>query len=395
MRKNASLRFNLNVVVLALVLFTLFRFCSPVFINGTQLAPFYTMLSKAVAAVIIGWYILLYRKASVPFLMILSFFAIRFLITLWHVPQNIMRVFMGAYPVLALVCISEMLLNWNPKLYINSFGASLKLLCTVNALQSILLPNLFYQKYIIGGENQIVFSYVISVFLEKAREQENSKKTTWYLVLLTISIVRIFSAGNLLGWMVFLFLIYYYKKPRQLKAITIFWGYCISWILIVIVRIQNIFSWLIVGILHKNLTFTNRTVIWDNALGSIKGRPLFGYGIQDTVNLFYTYILRPGKPTVNSWFSAHNQVIQTLYESGVISMVPVILLAIFAFKRLDQNRNSKMYAIMTAGIIGVSVSLMAEAPGWDSLFILLTLAYHIRKIPVGCDNTKEITHGEY
>jgi O-antigen ligase len=163
----------------------------------------------------------------------------------------------------------------------------------------------------------------------------------------------------------------------------------ISWILIVIVRIQNVFAWLIVGILYKNLTLTNRTVIWDNALGSIKKRPLLGYGVQNTVNLFYTYIFRFGKPAVNSWLSAHNQVLQTLYESGIVSMIPIMLLIIIALKRLDDNKKNKMYPAMVAGIIGLSVSLMAEAPGWDSVFILLTLAYHIRKIPTAIDHDWE------
>ena len=376
MRKYGLFRLEFNTVVIALILFTLFRFCSPIFINGTHLAPFYTLISKTVTAIAIVWYIVLFRKASVPFLILVSFYIVRLNVTLWYAPQNLMRVFMSAYPIIGLVCISEIMLKRNARLFVKSFSGILKILCTVNALQSLLLPNLFYQKYILGGENQIVFSYIISIVMEKACCRRSQKNFNGYLVLLSLSIIRIFSAGNLLGWTVFLAICFYYRKPRKLKSITLFWGYCVSWILIVIVRIQNIFAWLIVGILHKNLTLTNRTVIWDNALGSIKERPLFGYGVQNTVNLFYTYIVRQGKPTVNTWFSAHNQVVQTLYESGIVSMIPVILLCIIVFKRLDKNKNSKMFPIMVAGIIGLSVSIMAEAPGWDSIFILLILAYH-------------------
>lgn len=70
-------------------------------------------------------------------------------------------------------------------------------------------------------------------------------------------------------------------------------------------------------------------------------------------------------------------------------MIPIMLLSIIAFKRLDENRKNKMYPVVAAGIIGLSVSQMAEAPGWDSVFILLTLAYHIRKIPTAIDNDLE------
>lgn len=392
MKKSSSFEVDITVTAVAVLLFALFRFCSPVFINGTQLAPYYTLISKIVAAGVIGWYVLVYRKASGPFLLFMAFYGIRLCITLWYVPQNFMRVIMNAYPIMGLVCISEILLERNARLYIRGFAGILKILCTVNALQSLLMPDLFYQKYIIGGENQIVFSYIISIVLEKSVQRKTIK---WYIILLTLSIVRIFSAGNLLGWAFFLTIYYYYRRPRNIKSITFFYGYCVSWVLIVVVRIQNIFAWLIVGILHKNLTFTNRTIIWDNALGSIRNRPLLGYGVQNTVNLFYTYIVRPGKPTVNSWFSAHNQVIQTLYESGIVSMIPVMLLCIMVFKKLDKNRNNRMYPVMVAGIIGLSVSLMAEAPGWDSVFILLTFAYHIQKIPNVTDTNWEKIDDKY
>lgn len=380
MKKSSPLTIDLYIVVLAVILFTLFRFCSPVFINETSFASFYTSVSKLVVLAIAVWYIFIHRKAGVPFLLIFLFFLIRFFVTLWYAPQNIMRVFMGAYPILGLICISEILLKANAIIFIKSFAGILKLLCAINALQSIFLPNLFYQKYILGGENQIVFAYILSVVLESARKRGKKIYYKLYLGILTISILCIFSAGNLLGWVVFLALLIYYRKPRKIKSITFLYGYCVSWFLVVIVRVQNAFSWLIVNILHKDLTLTNRTIIWDIAFEAIKEKPLFGYGVQNTVDLFYVYLLRPGKPTVNSWFSAHNQVVQTLYESGIVSIIPVILLLVIVFRRLDRNEKNSEYPIMVAGLIGLSVSMMVEAPGWDSLFILLTLAYYIREV---------------
>lgn len=189
MKKSSSFKIDIAVTAVEVLLFALFRFCSPVFINGTQLASCYTLISKIVAAGVIGWYVLVYRKASVPFLLLMAFYGIRLCITLWYVPQNFMRVIMNAYPIMGLVCISEILLERNARLYIRGFAGILKILCIVNALQSLLMPNLFYQKYIIGGENQIVFSYIISVVLEKVYGE---KKIKWYVMLLTLSIPKDF-----------------------------------------------------------------------------------------------------------------------------------------------------------------------------------------------------------
>ena len=47
---------------------------------------------------------------------------------------------------------------------------------------------------------------------------------------------------------------------------------------IVLLRLQNIFSFIIQNILGKDLTFTGRTRIWDNAIEFIKARFIIGYG---------------------------------------------------------------------------------------------------------------------
>lgn len=372
-----DIKINIKVLFWGITLFFLYRFWSPVFINGTQFAPFYTLVSKLIAASILGYYLFVYRKITIPFILIAFYFIIRFGITVCYKPENVTRVFMEAYPVLALVSISEILLNSQKDIYIESVSLILRWMCILNAIQSLFFPNLFYGKYLIGGENQIVFSYILSAVLEKYRCGE--KKYILYLIFLTLSVLKIFSAGNLLGWFIFLLIYFFYNKPRTIKAISIFRGYCIGWILIVVVRIQNVFSWLIEDVLHKNLTFTNRTIIWDQALQWIRKKPLFGYGVQDRGDIFYIYIYRTGRPTVNAWLSAHNQIIQTLYESGIISMIPIILLCILGVKIMDLNRKNKMYPIMIAGIIGISVSMIAEAPGWYSLLILLIWAINIKK----------------
>ncbi|MFR3202482.1 MAG: O-antigen ligase family protein [[Clostridium] leptum] len=48
---------------------------------------------------------------------------------------------------------------------------------------------------------------------------------------------------------------------------------------IVIFRMQNLFAFLIEDILHKNLTLTGRTVIWDRTLELIGEKPILGHGV--------------------------------------------------------------------------------------------------------------------
>ena len=48
---------------------------------------------------------------------------------------------------------------------------------------------------------------------------------------------------------------------------------------IVFLRLQEVFSYLIVNILGKDLTFTGRTVIWDYYINEIKNSWVIGYGV--------------------------------------------------------------------------------------------------------------------
>ena len=61
-------------------------------------------------------------------------------------------------------------------------------------------------------------------------------------------------------------------RIRKLKKITILREYLIYLVITIIVvflRLQNVFSFLIVDLLHKDLTFTGRTNIWDKAIDYI------------------------------------------------------------------------------------------------------------------------------
>lgn len=84
-------------------------------------------------------------------------------------------------------------------------------------------------------------------------------------------------------------------------------------IAIVFFRVQNLFSFLIENVLQKDLTLTNRTLIWDNAFSYIlKGNLFIGNGYVNDGN-FISYGIR-------IW-QAHNQFLQSIYETGIIGTI--------------------------------------------------------------------------
>ena len=100
-------------------------------------------------------------------------------------------------------------------------------------------------------------------------------------------------------------------------------------ILIVFFRIQNVFSFLIVDVLHKSLTLTNRIYIWDNAFIFIKkGNLLFGNGYVNDGN-FIPYGVRV--------WQAHNQLLQLLYEVGIIGTLAFYYSIFQSFEKIKRK----------------------------------------------------------
>ncbi|WP_423220497.1 O-antigen ligase family protein [Bifidobacterium imperatoris] len=97
-----------------------------------------------------------------------------------------------------------------------------------------------------------------------------------------------------------------------------------SFLGIVVFRIQNIFSFLIVDVLHKSLTLSDRTYIWDSAIESILSHLILGTGITDSlsgnVHLKLSYLVKD--------IFAHDLYLDYLLMGGVPALCIFICLLI-------------------------------------------------------------------
>ena len=77
----------------------------------------------------------------------------------------------------------------------------------------------------------------------------------------------------------FLIIAYYFIGFR-ITLLKTYMIYVIAEIAIVLVQVQTWFSFIIVDLLHKDITFTGRTAIWDHALKLIPKKLIYGYGVM-------------------------------------------------------------------------------------------------------------------
>ena len=127
-----------------------------------------------------------------------------------------------------------------------------------------------------------------------------------------------------------------------------------SFLAIVIFRIQNIFSFLIVDILHKSLTLSDRTYIWDAAIGSILSHPILGTGITDSlsgnVHLKLSYLVKD--------IFAHDLYLDYLLMGGIPALCIFVCILISVKKSYDSFLNKKNTLIWWGIVVYLFASIV-------------------------------------
>lgn len=129
--------------------------------------------------------------------------------------------------------------------------------------------------------------------------------------------------------------------------------------------------WFIVDVLDKDITFTNRTEMWDSALRVIIDSPIWGYGMPDVV--WYT-------SNMSSFaIGPHNMVLGVIIYGGVIAFVMYILLYIISLSKLLKHTD-RSSNIIYAAVVVLSLMMLMEAYPIHIIFYFLLMAYSYDQI---------------
>jgi len=379
-----SKRNEKGAFITIIFLFFMSRFFNIAFINNSDLLSFiYSILSKLIVFLVLVKYFTR-GKMSKFMIILLTYYFFIFLSTLIN-DGNIRRLLMSMYPIFGMCCLIELKMRYSPISLLKPLTNLLGVLSIINFILALLNKDLFADEwFFLGPANQVAVSLIIlSVvsFLLKEMGYLSSKKVNFYIIINSISLIIIFSGNNLIAWGVFLLGILFINKKTvarffSFKKVVVFFG--IFFVSIVVFEIQNLFGFFIEGVLNKNLTFTNRTYIWEMAIQSIKEKPIIGHGVKDTVMLFHLFLVRPNAPTVNSYLSTHNQILHILYEGGILALSWVVALIFISGKTLKRYNDKKIIAIISIGILSLLFIFMAETIGIDSIIILACIAFNMK-----------------
>lgn len=299
-----------------------------------------------------------------------------------------------AVTIAAFCMLLELSLRRGPEVTMDMLFYPLTVLILANFLLECLYPGGIctggtynYSYNFLGIDNLLAPILVPYMFLTALRSTMRHGDLDWVSYTMigvsALSLLLVWSATGLMGLLVALvFLLFFYQRRWQtlfngatamLSGFALFFG-------VVLFRLQEVFSFLIEGVLHKGMSFTGRTEIWDEAIRRILASPALGYGLAQSGKV---YRLRKHK-----YYHAHNVFLEILMEGGFCALFCYLMLLAASVRQLMIHRKHPYACLISAGLMACAVMTSME-PFLDSngllIYGLIFLGYHVRMLIDGKD----------
>lgn len=269
-------------------------------------------------------------------------------------------------------------IEMNFKKYIKYSTFFLNLYTIINTLTTIIYyPNAMFRDnlnpiFFLGGDNTSVRLYVLCIGFNVLNNFYKTEKIKFPIVslmnLLVFSMIRDLGGGKGCFLIMFVTIIYflYVKKENNRIMRNIIIINIILFFMLVIFNNIEIFKFIIVNILHRNLSLTDRTIIWDITIQEIIKQPILGHGF---VNGLEFQALLPHLIGIN----AHNTYLMILFTGGILLMASFLWIVYTTVKEFDNKYHySKVIYIIPVCLF--TLLIRGQIEGWDVSLIFLLLA---------------------
>ena len=271
----------------------------------------------------------------------------------------------------------------NPRLFIKTIKIVLFIVCILNLITIfIYLPRGSFrpemEDYWLFGQRtymrNILFPALLFSLVDDSLNRNGTSKITLFLII--SNPIALFLANAVTSLIVCLFLeaavVFYLitkKKVFVLKQIVI----CQIVIDVVIVHLRSIsfLHDLIVNTLHRDITFSGRTQVWDTSIEALVKNPLSGTGIRTLEDSGLTLI------STKQLSNAHNQFLDLTFKGGILTALAWVALVARCCYPLFKQKGS-WFSIYLGLFIGAFLleGIMGDI-FYPEFYLLLYMAAYI------------------
>ena len=203
------------------------------------------------------------------------------------------------------------------------------------------------EEYFLGFENKAGWSLMMGAFFTLMDWKLNGRlwKTVLYFAVLLVNIRLIWCITALIGTMLLFgyFLLPFARKWVQKWDFLVFIGIilvlfcCLMFFQKYTVSSEPV-ALIIEEVFKKKRSLSGRLPLWQMGVEIVMRKPWFGVGAQ----LHQGFILMADEYGVWSWYHAHNELLQTWYEGGLLMVVLAVLMLMCAARRFRYSEDKKL-----------------------------------------------------
>lgn len=392
-----KIKFSFNLKVFLLIFLLIIPFLCPNYITyKVHSIESLLMISRIAITIVMFLFILFDSKFKVNkgLFLILLFYICQF-ISAFINNTEIFSFLFNSIEILGLIFIIHYFLKRHSYETVLSFLCFYEIVIFINFITILIAPseglytvttyisNITFEEYkywFLGIDNlhilyyfpAIIFSFIYSFY----NKNKLSFRTIFLIIIIAISAIISWSATTLVfltGLLIYVIFRKKIEKSNIINGLTLLLGGIITNIGIVIVRVQEWFRYIIVDILKKDLTFTNRTYIWDDTLKYILNKPLLGYGQESE-------LIRYKKGINFNAFHAHNLLLEILYTGGIIAFSLFIFNLVYIIMTLKNKENKEISKLLIYFMFIYLIVSLTEVYSLFTIFLIVILVSNFENI---------------
>ncbi len=304
------------------------------------------------------------------------------LITLFHSDANGIRTCRGSvFLVLGVVLLYE-LAHENKRIFLSSQLFCFEVVIYINLITEILFPDGMYIKevgkfiatknWFLGYYNNHTQYFLPALLFAFLYKNETGRKLRTYMLTIAIFISAIlgWSGGILVALFGMAAVYVFFKNRTEVFHYYTYWGLHILFVIFVILlKCQRLLFWLIDGVLDKWGSLELRMSLWDRCLQMISEAFLFGHGIE-------TGDVRAAKAGFFWGMHAHNQLLELMYQGGIINLLLFAVVVIVAGRKVYRYRNTMESKIISIAFLGWCLCTLVEPYATSFLIGMFVVAYY-------------------
>ena len=267
-----------------------------------------------------------------------------------------------------------------PRVYIHTAAVYSLSLLVINTLSAIICypRGLFYYDqfapaFLMGSDNTSTRTYILSLaicFIDTAFRNAGARKriiNLYTICLLNFTVyvfLRDIGNGKMCAIVFVLayiaFQVFHVSMPKQPMKKIVLGNYILFLIMVVFNRL-DIFSFIIVNILHRDLTLTTRTTIWKITVDKIASKPVLGNGYMSGEQF---ESMLPSIIGIN----AHNTILMVAFIGGFALSAVFILILLSSASKYDKKVSDSRLWMIPIAFLGML--LRSQVEGGDAAHLI-------------------------